>query len=131
MNNFGISKYEKPRIIGARAEQLAKGAKPLVDIGNLTDPVKIAMKEFSEGVIPISINRNLPNKQIMMVDIKAKIKPEEPSDKIREILNRINNQETDDGQVQYFMKTVNSIVKSQKDNDKKISRINFFATLKK
>lgn len=130
MNNFGITKYEKPRIIGARAEQIAQGANPLTQVGNLTDPVKIAIKEFREGVIPISLYRSLPNKQLMVVDIKEKILPEEPSEKIKEILNRVNRDETDDNQVEYFIKTVNNVMKSNKEADKKMSRINFFATLK-
>lgn len=131
MNNFGVTKYEKPRIIGARAEQLSKGAKPLTDIGNLTDPVKIAIKEFKEGVIPICLHRNLPNKKIMYVSIKPKIQPENPVEKIREILDNVNRDETDDNQVDYFIQTVNNVVKSDVETDKKMSRINFFATLKK
>ena len=43
-----ISKYEMTTLIGVRAEQLARGAQPLVDIGMLTDPIEIAIKEWQE-----------------------------------------------------------------------------------
>lgn len=67
-----ITKYEKTRVIGTRAEQLAKGAKPLTNIGELNSPVKIAEKEYKEGVIPISIKRTLPNGQILILKIHPK-----------------------------------------------------------
>jgi DNA-directed RNA polymerase subunit K/omega len=68
-NNIPITKYEKVRILGARATQLANGAKPMTDIGNLTDPLKIAQKEFKEGVLPICIMRTLPNGEKIQVSL--------------------------------------------------------------
>jgi DNA-directed RNA polymerase subunit K len=59
--NVPITKYEKARIIGARATQLSHGAEPTTDIGDLYDPIKIAIKEYEEGTIPINIIRTLPN----------------------------------------------------------------------
>lgn len=64
-----ITKYEKVRIIGTRAMQLSNGAKPMTDIGMLTDPLKIAEKEYREGVIPISIIRTFPDKRKQKIDI--------------------------------------------------------------
>lgn len=58
---YNISKYEKARIIGSRATHISNGAKIMTNIGNLRDPVKIAEKEFNEGVIPINLIRNFPN----------------------------------------------------------------------
>ncbi len=50
--------YEKARIIGARALQIAMGAPILIKRPKeMTDPIEIAKKEFEEGVIPISIRR--------------------------------------------------------------------------
>lgn len=72
MNNIQINNYEMTSIIGARAEQLAKGAKPNTDIGNLTDPILIAQKEFNEGTIPICIKRMLPNGLSMIVEINSR-----------------------------------------------------------
>ncbi len=61
--------YEKARIIGARALQIAMGAPLLLSLneeeleGLSYNPVSIARKEFDEGVIPISIRRPLPKAQ--------------------------------------------------------------------
>lgn len=71
MNNR-ITKYEKVRIIGVRATQLSMGAKPLIDVSNMTDILKIAEKEFEMGVIPISIIRTYPNGKKVRVDILKK-----------------------------------------------------------
>lgn len=72
MNNQIITKYERTRIIGTRAEQLARGAEPKTDFGDLTDPVLIAMKEYNEGVIPLNIRRRLPNGKTILVQICKK-----------------------------------------------------------
>jgi len=56
-----LTKYEKARIIGKRAMQISKGAPPLVEVGNLENPVDIALKELKERKIPYIIRRPLPN----------------------------------------------------------------------
>jgi DNA-directed RNA polymerase subunit K len=50
------TKYEKARIIGARALQLAMGAPVLLETDEL-DPIEIAIAEFEKGVIPITVKR--------------------------------------------------------------------------
>ena len=40
-----LTKYEKARVIGERAEQIARGFPPLVYVGELTRPLDIALKE--------------------------------------------------------------------------------------
>ena len=50
------TKYEKARIIGARALQIAMGAPILINTEK-TDPIEIALEEFERGVIPITIRR--------------------------------------------------------------------------
>ncbi|MGB9636447.1 MAG: DNA-directed RNA polymerase subunit K [Thermoplasmata archaeon] len=54
------TRFEKARIIGARALQIAMGAPVLIDVprGEI-DPVKIAEAEFEKGVIPITVRRVL------------------------------------------------------------------------
>ncbi|MEM4390188.1 MAG: DNA-directed RNA polymerase subunit K [Candidatus Micrarchaeia archaeon] len=53
-----ITKYEKARLIGARALQLATGAPPLIEVGNeAINPVKIAFEEFARGVLPLVVVR--------------------------------------------------------------------------
>lgn len=56
-----LTKYEKTRILGVRAEQLSNGAKPLVDTKGLVNPLIIAEKEYLCGKIPLDIIRTLPD----------------------------------------------------------------------
>ncbi len=52
------TKFERARIIGARALQLAYGAPPLVKVPEgMSDPLKLAELEFEEEVIPIVVVR--------------------------------------------------------------------------
>lgn len=53
------TKFEKARIIGARALQLAYGAPPLVKVPeNTINPIDIAEIEFDKQIIPITILKN-------------------------------------------------------------------------
>jgi len=56
---LSYTRFEKARIIGARALQLSMGAPSLLaEIPKtMIDPVEIAMLEFEEGVIPITVKR--------------------------------------------------------------------------
>jgi DNA-directed RNA polymerase I, II, and III subunit RPABC2 len=56
-----LSKYERTRVVGERAIQISMGAPPLVEVGNLENPVDIAEKELREKKIPYIIKRILPN----------------------------------------------------------------------
>lgn len=48
------NKYERARIIGARALQLSMGAPKLIKTKEI-DPIKIARQEFEKNVIPITV----------------------------------------------------------------------------
>jgi DNA-directed RNA polymerase subunit K len=50
------NRYEKARIIGARALQVAFGAPVLVDTDQ-TQPILIAAEEYDEGVLPFTVRR--------------------------------------------------------------------------
>ncbi len=53
------TKFEKARIIGARALQVSMGAPVIIDVPpTVMDPVDIAMLEFDNDVIPITIKRD-------------------------------------------------------------------------
>ena len=57
-----LTRFEKARIMGARALQLSLGAPPFIDIPvNAATSLDISMKELEEQVIPITIRRVLPN----------------------------------------------------------------------
>jgi DNA-directed RNA polymerase subunit K len=50
------TKFEKARIIGARALQLAYGAPPLVKVPQgMINPLDLAALEFEKDVIPITV----------------------------------------------------------------------------
>lgn len=53
------TRFEKARILGARALQISLGAPILTDVpAGLVDPVQIAELEFSAGRIPITVRRD-------------------------------------------------------------------------
>ncbi|MEM0358539.1 MAG: DNA-directed RNA polymerase subunit K [Hadesarchaea archaeon] len=55
------TKFEKARIIGARALQISMGAPVLVEVPkHLKSSVEIALYEFEKGVCPITVLRELP-----------------------------------------------------------------------
>lgn len=55
-----LTKYEKARILGARALQISLGAPVMVNLEDQTDALDIASKELKERKIPITIRRYLP-----------------------------------------------------------------------
>jgi len=63
------TKYEKARILGARALQLSMNAPILLNISKEKleelsyDPLKIAEIEFESGILPITIKRPFPKKE--------------------------------------------------------------------
>ena len=57
-----LTRFEKARIMGARALQLSYGAPSFIKIPkNATTSLEIAMEELNKRVIPIIIKRTLPN----------------------------------------------------------------------
>ena len=61
-----LARFEKAKIAGARALQIAMGAPFLVKLDEKQlkkikyNPVEIAKLEFKEGVIPMTVKRPLP-----------------------------------------------------------------------
>ena len=57
-----LTRFEKARIMGARALQLSLGAPPFIEIPETAaTSLDIAMEELDQRLIPISIRRVLPN----------------------------------------------------------------------
>jgi len=53
------TRFEKARIIGARALQISLGAPVLLDVPEgVIDPIEIARMEFDNEVIPIDVKRD-------------------------------------------------------------------------
>ncbi len=67
-----LTRYERARIIGARALQVALGAPILIKLeGNIPlDPLFIAEKELELGVLPIIIRRRTPSGEYQDIPIK-------------------------------------------------------------
>jgi DNA-directed RNA polymerase subunit K len=52
------TRFERARILGARALQISLGAPILVDVpAGTIDPVEIAEREFAADMIPITVRR--------------------------------------------------------------------------
>jgi len=57
-----ITRYERSRVIGARALQISMGAPILIRIEpEMQDPIRIAEMELEKRVLPITIRRKLPS----------------------------------------------------------------------
>ena len=65
-----ITRFEKARIVGARALQISMGAPILVDADEKTNPIDIALKELGAGILPITIRRTLPDGTYQDIPLK-------------------------------------------------------------
>ena len=55
-----LSKYEKTKIIGLRAQQIATGAKPLIDVPQyMSNTIEIAELELKQRKTPFIIKRKI------------------------------------------------------------------------
>ncbi|MBI5681235.1 MAG: DNA-directed RNA polymerase subunit K [Methanobacterium sp.] len=52
-----LTRFEKARLIGARALQLSTGAKPMIEVDEPLDPIDIATLELKKGLIPLDIKK--------------------------------------------------------------------------
>lgn len=53
------TRFEKARIIGARALQISMGSPVLADIADsVIDPIEIAIMEYNSGAIPMTVKRS-------------------------------------------------------------------------
>lgn len=63
------TRFEKARLIGARALQIAQGAPFMIDLKEKDleairfNPIEIAKMEYEKGLIPIDVKRNIKSKQ--------------------------------------------------------------------
>ena len=65
-----LTKFEKARIMGARALQLSLGAPPFIPIPKTARiSLDISMEELEQRVIPITIRRVLPNGDFQNIPI--------------------------------------------------------------
>ncbi len=62
MSETKFTRYERARIIGARALQISMGAPVLIDVDR-KEPIDIALMELEKGVIPITVKRTLKDEK--------------------------------------------------------------------
>ncbi len=62
LTNF-LTKYERTKVIGVRAEQLARGAQALVDLpeGVQFHPYEVAERELLSRKLPLVLQRTMPD----------------------------------------------------------------------
>ncbi len=71
-----LTRFEKARVVGARALQVSMGAPVLLDITDPSlSPIDIALMELDEGVLPISIRRSLPDGTSQNIPLKWLLQP--------------------------------------------------------
>ena len=57
-----LTRFEKARVVGARALQISMGAPLLIELPQgLTNEIDLALRELMEGKLPITIRRELPD----------------------------------------------------------------------
>ena len=57
-----LTRFERARVVGARALQISMGAPVLLDVPeSLRSPIELAELELQEEALPISIRRSLPD----------------------------------------------------------------------
>lgn len=59
-NYEGFTRFEKTRIIAARALQISMGAPVLIKT-DMHDPKAISKMEFEKGILPITVKRRMPS----------------------------------------------------------------------
>ena len=72
-----LTRFERARVVGARALQIALGAPVLIDVdpGSMS-PIDIATQELEAAALPISIRRTLPDGTSQNIPLKAMLKQE-------------------------------------------------------
>lgn len=69
-------RFERARIIGARALQIAMGAPIVLNIDKgFIDPVALAEREFKEGLVPITVIRPehaAPRRKKLVITVQPK-----------------------------------------------------------
>jgi len=69
-----LTRYEKARIVGARALQISFGAPILVEKPpNMIDPIKIAQLELRSKILPLTIRREYPSGEFQDIPINQLI----------------------------------------------------------
>ncbi|MGB9733924.1 MAG: DNA-directed RNA polymerase subunit K [Conexivisphaera sp.] len=76
-----LTRFERARILGARALQLSLGAPPLIPATatRAGSTIEVAKAELESGALPISIRRSLPNGVYQDIPLRALLHVSSPN----------------------------------------------------
>lgn len=63
-----MTRFEKTRLISARALQISYGAPPLIKAKKEMTPIDIAKEELEKKALPLVVLRTLPNGEVMRIE---------------------------------------------------------------
>lgn len=66
-----LTRFEKARIIGARALQISMGAPVLIPIKKGMGPDDIVRQEMDKGVLPLAVIRRMPDGRGLVLNIQG------------------------------------------------------------
>ena len=70
-----LTRFERARIVGARALQISLGAPILVELpASVSDPIDIGLRELEEDTLPMTIRRTLPDKSWQDIPLSTLLK---------------------------------------------------------
>lgn len=70
-----ITRFEKARIVGARALQISMGAPIIVEADEgRSSPIDIGLKELEAGILPMTVRRTLPDGTFQDIPLKWLLK---------------------------------------------------------
>jgi DNA-directed RNA polymerase I, II, and III subunit RPABC2 len=71
-----ITRFEKARIVGARALQISMGAPILIDVKEASaNQIDIALEELESGILPMTVRRTLPDGTFQDIPLKWLLNP--------------------------------------------------------
>jgi DNA-directed RNA polymerase I, II, and III subunit RPABC2 len=71
-----LTRFERARIVGARALQVSMGAPILVELpDSVTDPIDIALEELKENLLPMTLRRVLPDRSKQDIALSRLLQP--------------------------------------------------------
>lgn len=72
-----LTRFERARIVGARALQISMGAPILVELPvGVSDPIDISIRELEGGILPMTVRRTLPDGTFMDIALRELLKPQ-------------------------------------------------------
>jgi len=71
-----LTRFERARVVGARALQISMGAPLLVELPEwVSDPIDIALRELESGILPMTVRRALPDGAFQDIALRDLLRP--------------------------------------------------------